>query len=579
MSKVKILIRLYNSYTNKYIKNILIAVFFTILLAGSTSSVAYLLDPAIKQLFINQDKEFLYLIPGLIVLAFSVKGLSLYFAKVIMINVSEEVRKDIQTDMFSSLINADTKLVEKKHSGKFVTNLTNDVSMVTNLVSTVILNLFKDSLTLIGLLSVMFYQNWKLSLIAIIMIPLASFAAKTLGKRMGKVTTQQMERAGILNSYLIEIFKNHKLTKIFQNEIYEKLRVKKYINELKESSRKIHIVFSRASPIMEFLTGIMIAFLIFYAAKLISKNELEVSNFFSFLAAMMLAYQPVRSLATLNIGIQQGLSGARRILPVIDDTPKIIDKINVRKLICKIGQIDFENVDFSYSEEENKILNNLNLNIPGQKMTALVGLSGAGKSTILNLIPRFYNISKGDIKIDSQSIYNSTIQSVRKNISLVSQDTTLFDDTVKNNIAYANMEASHEEIIQAAKYSFANDFIQKLPNQYDTIIGENGVRLSGGEKQRLSIARAILKKSPIILLDEATSSLDAETEDKIQKAINFLIKGRTAIVIAHRLSTILNSDKIYVIDKGTVIGKGKHEDLLASSDVYKNFYNKQINKS
>ena len=579
MSNIKILIRLYNSYTNKYIKNILISVFFTILLAGSTSSVAYLLDPAIKQLFINQDKKFLYLIPGLIVLAFSVKGLSLYLAKVIMINVSEEVRKDIQVDMFSSLINADTKLVDKKHSGKFVTNLTNDVGMITNLVSTVILNLFKDSLTLIGLLSVMFYQNWKLSLIAIIMIPLASFAAKTLGKRIGKVTTQQMERAGILNSYLIEIFKNHKLTKIFQNEIYEKLRVKKYINELKESSRKINIVFNRASPIMEFLTGIMIASLIFYAAKLISKNELEVGNFFSFLAAMMLAYQPVRSLATLNISIQQGLSGARRILPIIDDTPKIIDKINVRKLILKIGQIDFENVDFNYSEQENKILNNLNLNIPGQKMTALVGLSGAGKSTILNLIPRFYNISKGDIKIDNQSIYNSTIQSVRKNISLVSQDTTLFDDTIKNNIAYANMDASQEEIIQAAKYSFANDFIQKLPKQYDTIIGENGVRLSGGEKQRLSIARAILKKSPIILLDEATSSLDAETEDKIQKAINFLIKGRTAIVIAHRLSTILNSDKIYVIDKGTVVGKGKHEDLLASSDVYKNFYNKQINKS
>ena len=578
MSSIKILIRLYNSYTKKYLKNILISVFFTILLAGSTSSVAYLLDPAIKELFINQNKEFLYLIPGLIVLAFSVKGLSLYLAKVIMINVSEEVRKDIQIDMFSSLINADTKLVDQKHSGKFVTNLTNDVGMITNLVSTVILNIFKDSLTLIGLLSVMFYQNWKLSLIAIIMIPLASFAAKTLGKRIGKVTTQQMERAGILNSYLIEIFKNHKLTKIFQNEVYEKLRVKKYINELKESSRKINIVFTRASPIMEFLTGIMIAFLIFYATKLISKNELEVSNFFSFLAAMMLAYQPVRSLATLNISIQQGLSGARRVLPIIDDIPNIIDKNNVKKLILKIGQIDFENVDFSYSEEENKILNNLNLNIPGQKMTALVGLSGAGKSTILNLIPRFYNIIKGDIKIDNQSIYNSTIQSVRKNISLVSQDITLFDDTIKNNIAYANMDASQEEIIQAAKYSFANDFIQKLPKQYDTIIGENGVRLSGGEKQRLSIARAILKKSPIILLDEATSSLDAETEDKIQKAINFLIKGRTAIVIAHRLSTILNSDKIYVIDKGTVVGQGKHEDLLSSSDVYKNFYNKQINK-
>ena len=576
MSNIKILIRLYNSYTKRYLKNILISVFFTILLAGSTSSVAYLLDPAIKELFINQNKEFLYLIPGLIVLAFSIKGLSLYLAKVIMINVSEEVRKDIQIDMFSSLINADTKLVDQKHSGKFVTNLTNDVGMITNLVSTVILNIFKDSLTLIGLLSVMFYQNWKLSLIAIIMIPLASFAAKTLGKRIGKVTTQQMERAGILNSYLIEIFKNHKLTKIFQNEVYEKLRVKKYINELKESSRKINIVFTRASPIMEFLTGIMIAFLIFYATKLISKNELEVGNFFSFLAAMMLAYQPVRSLATLNISIQQGLSGARRVLPIIDDIPNIIDKNNVKKLILKIGQIDFENVDFSYSEEENKILNNLNLNIPGQKMTALVGLSGAGKSTILNLIPRFYNIIKGDIKIDNQSIYNSTIQSVRKNISLVSQDITLFDDTIKNNIAYANMDASQEEIIQAAKYSFANDFIQKLPKQYDTIIGENGVRLSGGEKQRLSIARAILKKSPIILLDEATSSLDAETEDKIQKAINFLIKGRTAIVIAHRLSTILNSDNIYVVDNGKIIDSGKHDELLDKSKIYKNYYQRQI---
>ena len=300
---------------------------------------------------------------------------------------------------------------------------------------------------------------------------------------------------------------------------------------------------------MEFLTGLMIAFLIFYAAKLIARNELEVSNFFSFLAAMMLAYQPVRSLATLNISIQQGLSGARRVLPVIDDVPTIKDKNEATELNVKVGQINFEDVEFNYSQNENKILNSINLNIPGQKMTALVGHSGAGKSTILNLIPRFYNSNSGDIKIDNQSIYNSTIYSVRKNISLVSQDTTLFDDTIKNNIDYANLDASQNEIIEAAKYSYAEEFIEKLPNKYDTIIGENGIRLSGGEKQRLSIARAILKKSPIILLDEATSSLDAETEDKIQKAISFLTKGRTTIVIAHRLSTILNSDKIYVIDK------------------------------
>ena len=578
MNNLKILSRLYKSYTKKYLKNILISVFFTLLLAGSTSAVAYLLDPAIKQLFIKQEKDYLYLIPGLIVLAFAIKGSSLYLAKVIMIGVSEEVRKDIQIDMFSSLIKADTQLVDNKHSGKFITNLTNDVSMITNLVSTVILNLFKDSLTLIGLLSVMFYQNWKLSLISIIMIPLASIAAKSLGKRIGKVTTQQMDNAGVLNSYLIEIFKNHKLTKIFQKEAFEKIRANNYINKLKESSRKINVVFQRASPIMEFLTGIMIAFLIFYAAKLIAKNELEVSNFFSFLAAMMLAYQPVRSLATLNISIQQGLSGARRVLPVIDDVPTIKDENNSRELMLKNGEINFENVEFRYSKSENNILNSINLVIPGQKMTALVGPSGAGKSTILNLIPRFYNAQKGDIKIDKQSIYNSTIYSVRKNISLVSQDTTLFDDTIKNNIAYANLEASQNEIIDAARYSFASEFIEKLPNKYDTIIGENGVRLSGGEKQRLSIARAILKKSPIILLDEATSSLDAETEDKIQKAISFLTKGRTTIVIAHRLSTILNSDKIYVIDKGTVVGQGKHNELLVSSDVYKNFYEKQIKK-
>ena len=579
MSDIKILKRLYKDYTKKYLKNIIISVFFTILLAGSTSAVAYLLDPAIKQLFLEQKKNYLYLIPILIVIAFAIKGSSLYLAKVIMIRVAEEVRKDIQTDMFASIIKADTKLVDNKHSGKFVTNLTNDVTMITNLVSTAILNLFKDSFTLIGLLFVMFYQNWKLSLVAIILIPLASFWAKTLGKRIGKVTTQQMTEAATLNSYLIEIFKNHKLMKIFQKEEFEKKRANEYIENLKEKSKKITEIFVRASPIMEFLTGIMIALLIFISAKLIANKELEISNFFSFLAAMMLAYQPVRSLATLNITVQQGLSGAKRVLPVIDNIPEVQEKKDSKDLDLNHGQIDFENVKFEYHDEQKQILNSINLKIEGKKMTALVGHSGAGKSTILNLIPRFYNVKSGDIKIDNQSIYDATIFSLRKNISLVSQDTTLFDDTIKNNIAYANLDASMKEIEEAANYSFANEFIEKLPSKFETKIGENGVKLSGGEKQRLSIARAILKKSPIILLDEATSSLDAETESKIQKAINFLTKGRTTIVIAHRLSTILNSDKIYVIDKGEVVGEGNHEELMKSSEIYKNFYEKQIKRS
>ena len=579
MSDFKIIKRLYHEYTKKYLKKILASVFFTLLLAGSTSAVAYLLDPAIKQLFIQQKQSYIYLIPSLIIIAFTIKGASLYLARIIMIGVSVEVKKDIQTDMFSSLIKADTQLIDNKHSGKFITNLTNDVDMITNLVSVAILNLFKDSLTLIGLLSVMFYQNWKLSLIAIIMIPLASTAARSLGKRIGKVTINQMDNAGILNSYLIEIFKNHKLMKIFQKENFEKNRANEFIEKLKEASKKIGIVHVRASPVMEVLTGIMIALLIFVSAKLVTKNELEIGNFFSFLAAMMLAYQPVRSLATLNITIQQGITGAKRVLPIIDDERQIEEKVHAKELIIEKGKINFLNVNFSYPNNNEEVLKNISLEMPGEKMTALVGLSGAGKSTILNLIPRFYDVNNGNILIDNQSIYDVKIHSLRKNISLVSQDTTLFDDTIFNNIAYANSKASKDEIRQAAKYSFADEFIEKLPNKYETVIGENGVRLSGGQKQRISIARAILKKSSIILLDEATSSLDAETEDKIQKAINFLTNGKTTIVIAHRLSTILNSNKIFVINKGQIVDQGTHDELLKISEIYKNFYEKQIKRS
>jgi len=578
MSNIYILKRLYNEYTKKYLKKILLSVFFSIILAGSTSSVAYLLDPAIKKLFVEKDQTLIFLIPILIIIAFICKGGSLYFAKVIMINVSEEVKKDIQQDMMTSLIKADTQLIENKHTGKFITHVINDVNLITNLISTAILNLFKDSLTLIGLLTVMFYQNWKLSLIALIMIPLASLAARTLGKRIGKVSTQQMVKAGALQTYLIEIFKNHKLIKIFQKEQYENYRVGIFISELRDKSKKIQEIFVRASPIMEVLTGIMIACLIFYAAKLSVSNEIEVNNFFSFLAAMMLAYQPVRSLATLNISVNQGLAGARRILPVIDNENKVIEIENSEDIKITKAEIELKNITFKYNDDESNILKTVNLKILGGKMTSLVGHSGAGKSTILNLIPRFYDCNEGDITIDNQSIYQSKINSLRKNISLVSQDTTLFDDTIGNNIKYANLDASQEEIEEAAKYSFANEFIEKLPNKYDTIIGENGIRLSGGEKQRLSIARAILKKSQIILLDEATSSLDAETENKIQQGLGYLTKNKTTLVIAHRLSTILNSEKIFVIDKGQVAAEGTHQELIKNSPIYKNFYEKQIRK-
>jgi len=578
MTNKSILIRLYQVYTKRFIKKIILSVFFSVLVASSTSSIAWLLDPAIKKIFLEKDQTLILIIPIFIIIAFTTKGISLYIAKILMIDVAEEVKKIIQIDMFGSLIKADTQLIENKHTGKFIGNLTNDVGMITNLVSTVILNLFKDSLTLIGLLTVMFFQNWKLSIIAIVMIPLATFAARSLGKRIGKVSTEQMDTLGFLNTYLMEIFKNHRLMKIFQKEDYEEMRAEKYINDLKNKSKKINTIFVRASPIMETLTGFMIAILIFYSGKLMLTGELDINNFFSFLAAMMLAYQPVRSLATLNMAIHQGLSAARRILPIIDNENKIIEKENSVPLKVSKANINFHDVSFNYGEEKIRVLNSINLDFAGGKMTSLVGHSGAGKSTILNLIPRFYDRSVGDITIDNKSIYEATIKSLRKNISLVSQDTTLFDDTIKNNIAYANLDATQSEIESAAAHSFASEFIEKLPNKYETVIGENGIRLSGGEKQRLSIARAILKKSQIILLDEATSSLDAETEQKIQDAINFLTKERTTIVIAHRLSTILSSDKIYVIDNGKVVGEGKHKELLLSSSIYKNFYEKQIRK-
>ena len=578
MTNFNILKRLWKDYTKEFTGKIAISVFYTIIVAASTSSIAWLLDPAIKKLFVEKNQSLILIIPGLIILAFALKGISLYLARVTMIGVAEDVKAIIQSDMSEALVKADTRYIDDKHSGKFISNLTFDVGLMTNLVSTVILNFFKDSLTLIGLLTVMFYQNWKLALIAITMIPLASFAAKSLGKRIGKISTEAQVEAGVLTSHLIEVFKNHKIIKIFQQEDQENLRVIRFINSLKEKSKKISIIFVRATPIMETLTGIMIAILIYFSAKLILNDELEVNNFFSFLAAMMLAYQPVRSLATLNMAINQGLSSAKRVLPIIDIKNEISENEDSIDLNIKNANIKFENVSFQYKKKDKEVLKSINIEILGGKMNALVGHSGAGKSTILNLIPRFFNCTKGNIFIDDQSIYSAKINSLRKNISLVSQDTTLFDDTIKNNIAYANPKATDEEIMEAAKNSFADEFIERLPDKYLTQIGENGVRLSGGEKQRLSIARAILKKTPIILLDEATSSLDAETESKIQKGLSYLTKNKTTLVIAHRLSTILNSEKIFVMDDGHVVSEGTHEELLKSSPIYKNFYEKQIRK-
>ena len=580
MTKSKIFKRLYKNYTGKFIGKIFLAAIFSVIVAASTSATAWLLDPAIEKIFMNKDQTLIILIPIAIIIAFSAKGVSLYCAKLIMINVSEEVKKMLQTDMLKSFIKADTEIIDNKHSGNYISNLNFDVQQITRLLSEAYLSIFKDGLTLIGLLFVMFFQNWKLSLIAIIMIPLATITAKILGKRMGKVTTQAQEKSGDLNRYLIDLFKNHKIIKIFQRENFEKSRSEKFVNDLKEKSAKIATVYIRSAPIMEILTGLLIASLIFYSGKLIISGELAINNFFSFLAAMMLAYQPVKTLTKVNVAISQGFSAAERILPIIDTQNEINSNEQGDKLNIIDGNIVLDKINFTYkSNPENKVLHDMSLKFVGGKMTALVGQSGSGKSTLLNMIPRIYLPTSGNIYFDNQDISKVNLASLRNQISIVDQNTTLFDDTVLNNIKYARPDADKEDIIEAAKLSMSDEFINNLENGYETMIGENGVKLSGGEKQRLSIARAFLKNSKIILLDEATSSLDSETEEKIQKALNKLTTNKTTIVIAHRLSTILSSDNIYVIDNGKIIDSGKHDDLLNNSKIYKNFYQRQLKQN
>ena len=571
-----ILRRMYYEHVRKHLSRIFIALVLSLVVAASTSSIAWLLDPAVKKIFIEQDKVLAWTIPILIIIAFSSKGISLYFARVNIIRVGEEVAGQLQKKIAINILKSDIETLDNRHSGKYISNVMFDTHHVRTLVSTGVLNLMKDSFTLIALTAVMFYQNWKLTLFALIMMPLAGGLAKSLGKRIGKATSKAGTSSGVLASFLTEIFKGSKMIRIYQKENEENQKATEFIDDLVEKNIKIGSIIIRATPIMECLTGFMIAGFIFISGKLIATGELGVNNFFSFLAAMMLAYQPIRSLATINMAAYQGASAFKRISEIIDKEIKVKELPNSPSLILKNSNIKFHQVGFKYSSTNQKAIKDVNFDIKGQTMTAFVGHSGAGKSTIINLLPRFYDPQEGFIEIDNQNIKKVSLKSLRENLSLVSQDVVLFDDTIKNNIAYAKSSASDKEIINACKFAAAEEFIEKLPNGYNTMIGENGIRLSGGQKQRISIARAILKESPIILLDEATSSLDAESEEIVQNAISNLVKNKTTLVIAHRLSTIHNADKIFILKEGRIINEGDHDFLINNCEEYKSLYKKQL---
>ena len=568
--------RLYRNYVRKRIKYIFLALLLSLVVAGSTSATAWLLDPAIKRIFIENNKTYAAVIPFLIIVVFAAKGASLYFARSTMIIVGARIVQELQVQMAQHILISDTQSLESRHSGRYISSFLYDVGQIQSLVSTGVLNIMKDTFTLITLVCLMFYQNWKLALFSIIMMPLAAFFAKSLGKRMGKATTAGAKSIGDFSTFLSEILKSSRIIKIYQREDAEKERSEESIRDVTEKQIKLNKIMIRATPIMEVLTGFMIAGFIYFAGALIHRGEIGINNFFSFLAAMMLAYQPIRSLATINMLVYQGTAAAERVFGLIDEKVQIKNEKNLPDLKIKNGNIKFENISFQYKTGKDSAIKKINLNIEGGKITALVGHSGAGKSTIMNLIPRFYQQQEGKMLIDGQNTNEVSLYSLRNKISLVSQDVVLFDDSVENNIKYAKIDAKEEEIKNACKLAAAQDFIEELPEKYKTIVGENGIRLSGGQKQRLSIARAILKNAPIILLDEATSSLDAESESKVQNAIFNLTKNKTTLVIAHRLSTIKKADNIIVMKDGSIIGSGKHDELLNDSKEYKNLYNKQV---
>ena len=572
----KILLRLYFSYVKKYLNKIIIALLLSFCVAASTAAIAWLLDPAIDKMFIEQDKSMMLIIPIAIVLAFASKGLPLYMARIVLIKVGAKIVLVIQKQLTSSILKSDLHTLESKHSGQYLSHIMYDVGQVKTLVSSGVLNLMKDSLTLIVLVGLMFYQNWKLAIFAMLMMPLAAFVAKSLGKRIGKATTESTKLNARLTSYLSEMLKGSRMIKIFQQEKFELDRSSEILTKNMHIQNKIGFIMIRATPVMEVLIGIMIAGFIYYSGFMILSGEMGINNFFSFLTAMMLAYQPVRSLATINMIFYSGAAGAERVFDVLDTEPNIKEIDSSPNLEINTSNIEFKNVSFTYPKTDAEAVKKINISIKGGTTAALVGHSGAGKSTIINLLPRFYDPKEGEIHIDGQNISKVMLSSLRKNISMVSQDIILFDDTVRANIAYAKLDASEEQIKKACDFASASEFIEKLPQAYETIIGENGIKLSGGQKQRISIARAVLKNSPIILLDEATSSLDSESEEKVQNAIIDLTKNKTTLVIAHRLSTIIRADKIFVLNQGKIADTGTHNELLKNSMIYKNLYSKQL---
>ncbi|MCX7981285.1 MAG: lipid A export permease/ATP-binding protein MsbA [Syntrophales bacterium] len=553
-----------------HFKRFIIALLCMLVVGITTSALAYLVKPALDEIFLKKNVHMLIWIPVAIVTLYLLKGSASYMQARLMQYIGLRIITDLRNELYRRIQMQSLSFFSRYPTGVLMSRITNDVGTIQGAVSEAVTSLFKDSFTILGLIFVIFYRDWKLALLGMVIFPIVAYPIATFGRKMRNIARRSQITMGTLNTLLHETISGTRIVKAFGMEEYENRRFRAENERLFNLYIKAVSVSALSSPLMEFLGGIGIAAIVLYGGYQVISGATTPGNLFSFLTALIMLYEPIKRLTNVNNTIQQGIAGAQRVFEIIDQEPEIKNKPGAIDLPPISHSIEIENVSFAY--EDQPVLKGINLSIQAGEIIAFVGASGGGKTTLANLIPRFYDVTEGRILIDGHDIRDVTVESLRAQIGMVTQQTILFNDTVRNNIAYGDITRSEEEIINAAKAANAHDFIMQLPEGYDTVIGEQGAKLSGGERQRISIARALIKNPPILILDEATSSLDTEAEAEVQSALEKLMEGRTTILIAHRLSTVRNADRIIVISDGRIVEEGTHESLIEKRGEYYRLY-------